>query len=168
MDRIDLENIKKSTEKAVSESKHLDGDNRSIEVSVNVRSKRIPLPQNIMVFQAFALLAAVNLKPSSNRILMLFFGMSAYENYIGMDVKTISEELNMSERSVIRGLKEIEDCNIIIKYPHPTDRRRHDYFINPLGAWKGNSYARKKALKKLKSNEKQLDLFNKSLPELEK
>ncbi len=129
------------------------------EVKVNIRNKRaVKLPPNIMVFQTFAFLAATKLKPSTNKVLMLFFASSGYENYIGMDVITISEKLDVSERSVVRSIRELEDNNIIIKTKHPVDKRRNDYFLNPYSAWKGNSYSRKKVLEILPSN--QLCLFN--------
>lgn len=129
------------------------------KVVISKQKKRIPLPPNVMVFQAFAYLSATELKPSTNRILMLLFAQSAYENFIGMDVKTISEDLKMSERSVIRGLNELEKNNIIIKYKHPSDKRRHDYFINPTASWKGNSFTRNKMIKSTDPN--QLEMFPK-------
>ena len=64
-------------------------------INVNFGKKRIPLPPNIMVFQTFAFLAATELKPATNKVLMLFFANSAYENYVGMDIVTIGEKLNI-------------------------------------------------------------------------
>lgn len=128
-----------------------------VKVTVSKQKKRLPLPQNVQVFQAFAYLSATKLKASTNRILMLLFAMSAYENYIGMDVKTIAEELELSERSVINGLNELEKYNIIIKFKHPSDKRRHDYFVNPTAMWKGNSFTRMTALKSIDPD--QLEMF---------
>lgn len=157
MEKSKLYELAEQTKKIVKG----EGEN---DVQVNIRIAKNPLiklPQNIMVFQTFAMLAAIKLKPSSNQVLMLLFGLSAYENYIGIDVKTICEHLGgISERSVLRGLKELEDEKIIIKFPHPSDKRRKDYFINPLAAWKGNSYARAKRLKALTQNKQQLALFS--------
>jgi len=118
------------------------------EMQVNVYNspKRVPLPPNIMVFQAFAYLAATKLKDCSNRVLMLLFSKSGYENFVSMDITTISEELKYTERSVISALNELTENNIIIKTPHPSDKRRNDYFINPIAAWKGNGYTRKKKI----------------------
>ena len=71
------------------------------------------------------------------------------------------EELKMSEPTVVNGLKELEVNNIIIKYQNTKDRRRHDYFINPTAAWKGNSYTRDKQIKKIKHDDpEQLNLFS--------
>ena len=129
-------------------------------VTIRTQTKRIPLEPNVMVFQRFAFLAATKLLPSSNQILMLFFSFSAYENYVGMDVKTISEHLKITERTVITALKELVENNIIIKLKMIGDARRHDYFINPVAAWKGNSYTRKEKMKKISSMDPdQLKMF---------
>jgi len=130
------------------------------QINIYNKPKRTPLPPNIMVFQTFAYLAATKLKPSSNQVLMLFFSKSVYEGFIGMDVKTVSEELNITERSVISALNELVENNIIIRVQNLTDKRRNDYFINPMAAWKGNSYARKLALGKIeKIDPMQLSIF---------
>lgn len=137
-------------------------NNSSIKVNVHVGKDRLPLPQNVMVFQAFATIAAIKLKPATNRILMFLFGLSAYENYLSIDIKTISEQLELTERSVISAISELVENKIILKFPHPSDKRRHDYFINPMAAWKGNSYARKTKIKAIlkDKNQTELTLFN--------
>ena len=110
-----------------------------------------------MVFQTFAFLAATELKPATNKVLMLFFANSAYENYVGMDIVTIGEKLNISERSVINAINELEKNKIIIRTKHPNDKRRNDYFLNPFTSWKGNAESRKKMIEIIPAN--QLDLF---------
>jgi predicted transcriptional regulator len=91
---------------------------------------------------------------------MLFFSKTAYENFIGMDVKSIAEALKITERSVISSLNELVENNIIIKVPNVTDKRRNDYFVNPMAAWRGNSFARKKSLTKIeKIDANQLSIF---------
>jgi hypothetical protein len=135
---------------------------RPTETNVMIRTgpKRISLPPSLIVFQAAAYLCATKLNASTNRILMFFFAKSAYENYIGIDIKTLMEELNMSKPTVVNGLKELELSNILIKYQNINDNRRHDYFINPVTAWKGNSFTRNQKIKFLTSKDpKQLDLF---------
>lgn len=134
---------------------------KGVDVNVFVRQRTVKLEPNIMVFQAFAYMAAVNLHESSLRVLFLFFSKAAFENFIGMDVLTIQEELKYPERTVIRALKQLQEYNIILKIQNVTDRRRNDYFINPLAAWKGNSWTRKKTTEKLnKLDPNQLNLFN--------
>lgn len=149
----------KSDEKRNLAEKVKENVEGATQVNVNVITKRgVKLPPNIMVFQTFAYLAATKLKPASNKVLMLFFASSGYENYVGMDVSTISERLDISERQVVRAVKELKDNNIIISTPHPADRRRNDYFLNPYSAWKGNSVARQKMMSIVPEN--QLDLFD--------
>jgi hypothetical protein len=138
---------------------------RPHEITVNIREekKKLPLPPSIIVFQAAAFMCATKLTPSANRILMFFFSKSVYENFIGIDVLTLVEDLKVSKRSVINGLQELEDANIIIKIVNGQDRRRHDYFINPVAAWKGHSYSRNKQINKMKETKEsaaQLNLFN--------
>jgi len=133
------------------------------EITVNIRTekKKIPLPPSIIVFQAAAYLCATKLNASTNRILMFFFSKSVYENFIGIDVKTLMSELDMSKPTIVNALKELEVNNILIKYKNVNDSRRHDYFINPITAWKGNSYTRNEKIKAIKETDsKQLDLFN--------
>jgi len=141
-------------------TRNADLDN-NLEVKVSVNKKRGKLPPNIMVFQTFAYLSATQLKPATNKVLMFFFSISGYENYVGMDVSTIQEELKMSKPTVVNSLKELESNNIIIKTPNLTDKRRNDYFINPLSAWKGNSYTRKQKLKEGINNNLQISMFDK-------
>lgn len=88
---------------------------------------------------------------------MLFFANSGYENYVGMDVKRIAEILGVSERTVTTATNELEKHNIILKTQHPSDKRRHDYFLNPFASWKGNSESRKKMMQVIPDN--QLELF---------
>lgn len=120
---------------------------------------------NIQVFQTAAYLAATCLTPSANKILMYFLSQSEFENYISIDIKTLHEELNMSLSSSEKGLKELTDNGIIIKIKHISDRRRNDYYINPMQAWKGKTLNRKMALAKLSNDTPQLHLFGESYDE---
>lgn len=129
-------------------------------VYVKQQVRRVPLPHNTMVFQAAAYLCCTKLASSSNRILMYFFSISEYENFISVDVQTLSELLNLTTRSIKSGLKELEDNNIIIKIKNIRDKRRHDYFINPVVSWRGNSATWDKTKKQIQvSNPNQLNLF---------
>ena len=162
MDKFSKERLEEVTNEVVKQG-HLGELNKEKEVNVQIsvqKGRKAPLPPNIMVMQKFAYLSATQLKPASTRVLMLFFAMSGYENYVGMDVKTIQEELNIkSNKTVVSALKELEDNNIIMKIENVTDRRRNDYFINPLSAWRGNSNTRKKMQKNLAMHTNQLSLF---------
>ena len=127
-------------------------------VNVNIFSeKKTPLPPNIMVFQTFAFLAATELKPATNKVLMLFFANSGYENFISMDVETIAEKLSITRRTVSTAINELRKHNVIIEIKVIQDKRRKEYYLNPLSSWKGNSKSRKKILSIIPDN--QLSLF---------
>ena len=125
-----------------------------------IKKSKIKSPPNIQVFQTAAYLAATCLSPSANKILMYFLSLSQFENYVGIDQLTLHEELNISVRSTERGIKELVDNGIVIKTKHPSDKRRNDYYINPMQAWKGKMLNRKVALNKLNTEDPdQLHLF---------
>lgn len=129
-------------------------------VSVTVKDqRRVPLPPNVMVFQTFAYLAATKMSPAANRILMLFLAMSQYEGAVSMDIKTIMEELDIkSNATVSTALEQLEEYGVIIKIPYLKDKRRNEYYINPIAAWKGNSEGRRLFMRQ--SDPGQLSLFS--------
>ena len=96
-----MQDVSSAIKKIVGEEK---------QINIYNTPKRIPLPANIMVFQAFAYLAATRLKDCSNRVLMLLFSKSGYENFVSMDIVTIAEELNYT-------------C-LLYTSPSPRDRTR--------------------------------------------
>ena len=127
-------------------------------ISVTIHGQNKPkLEDNVMLFQAFAYLAATRLKPSTCKVLFYFFSLSEWENYIQVDVKSISENISVTERSVLSAIKELKENQIIIITPHPSDKRRNDYFLNPMAAWKGNSYSRKTKMQKI--GKMQMEMF---------
>lgn len=129
-------------------------------VNINVQPNRTPLPNNIMVFQRFAMLAATKLKPSSNRILMYFFALSEYENQIAISQEQLQEDLILGKSTVVRALNELKKEGIILSVPHANDKRFNEYILNPMSSWKGNGTSRKILLEKIsKLNPNQLDLF---------
>ena len=133
------------------------------KVYVTQTKKKVSKPDFVMVFQAMAKMAAQYLTGSASRILHYFYGDTAYENYLSIDIKTISETLILSERQVIRALNELEAFNVVVKHINLKDRRRHDYFLNPVVAWRGDGAVRNKAIKTMvKSQPSQLNLFNQS------
>jgi DNA-binding MarR family transcriptional regulator len=124
------------------------------------KKNRIKAAPNIQLFQTAAYLAATCLSPSANKILMYFLSISEFENYVGMDQKTLHEELNISMRSTERGINELVESGIIIKVKHLSDKRRNDYFINPMQAWKGKIMNRKIKLNEMNiTSPNQLHLF---------
>lgn len=165
LDKVSQKKLVQSTAEIIQNS----GVGNNVETRIIVSPRRLKLPENIMVFQAFAFLAATKLSYNAMKILMLFFSKSGYENFVGMDIKTIMEDLKYkSETTVINGLNQLVKNNIIIKTTYVTDRRRNEYFINPIVAWKGNSFSRKKSVKTLQENKNQLDIFGNTPAQMEK
>lgn len=127
------------------------------------KKPKVKSSPNIQLFQTAAYLAATTLSPSANKILMYFLSLSEFENYVGIDQKSINEELGISLSATEKGLRELRDNGVIVKVDHLSDKRRNDYFINPMHAWKGKMLNRKIALSKLHQNQNQLHLFGESL-----
>lgn len=116
-------------------------------VYVNIKQRKTALlPAHVQVFQEVAILVSRGLSAKGCKVLLYFFGKQGYENYLGLDIETIMEELGLSKPTIVNALKELCDANVIIKLPHPSDKRRHDYFVNPIQAWKGSSIERQKRL----------------------
>jgi len=77
-------------------------------------------------------------KYSANTFRVFFYilSLSKIENFVSIDVKTIAENINITEISVIRATKQLCADNILKKVPHTSDKRRIDYLINPMVEWK--------------------------------
>jgi len=126
-----------------------------------IKAKKSNMPPFVFVVQQFAKVFSerVTLKSSTYRIFFHFIALMEYENFISVDIQTISENLNINIRTLIRGLKDLEDLNIVKKTLRINDKRRHEYYINPVHIWKGNANARNKAIKKqTEKNSKSLEL----------
>jgi predicted transcriptional regulator len=132
-----------------------------IQANTIIKTKKSNMPAFVFVVQQFAKVFSerINLNASTYRIFFHFMALMEYENFISVDIETISENLSLSPRTVIRGIKDLEDLNIVKKTLHINDKRRHEYFINPIAVWKGNSNSRSKSIKKAQeNNSKSLEL----------
>ena len=56
---------------------------------------------------------------------MFFFAKSGYENFIGVDVKTLCEELGMSKPTVCDGLKALEEKATLNQVSKPTIKQNN-------------------------------------------
>ena len=138
------------------------------EYDLNLKKKGNPkAAPNIQVYQTAAYLASTCLTASANQIFLFMLSQSEFENYVGIDQKTISEHTGIKIRTVNAAIKELNENGVILKTPHPSDKRRNDYFLNPMSAWKGKTLNRKIALAKLNQfhNPDQLHLFGESFEE---
>lgn len=123
---------------------------------VNIKNKS-NLPNNVMVFQAFAKLA-VNMKYTPMKILFVFLGNSNWKNKISVDISMLIRELKVDRRTITSGLRDLEDFNIIIKEKDGDDGRRNNYTINPSTVWKGSSDQRRQKIAIMKSDGHNLGL----------
>lgn len=136
-------------------------NNMEVEAITIIKKQQGKMPPSVFLLQAFAGKMALR-KDYSNitfRVLMHFIALSEYENFISIDIKSISENLGISQPSAKRATKQLTEDNIIIKNPHPSDKRRIDYFLNPMAAWKGKTLKRDKQIDKYKKDKIQLDMF---------
>lgn len=163
MDKQSADKIEKEI-KTIMGNAHMGNLNgiETINVSVKAEIPRIKLPPNIMVSQAFAKIASSNLTPVSCKLLIWLFGITHFENYVSIDIDSMAEELRYSPRNVLRAFKELVANNILQKFPHPTDKRRNDYFLNPFAAWKGNSFSRLTRIKLYEEKSNSMTLFDMS------
>jgi transcriptional antiterminator len=86
------------------------------------------------------------------------FGKLQYSNHIGVDQKTMSEELGVTTRTIAQSIKELTEAKILIVYNDIQDKRRNVYIINPHQAWKGTFKERTKKMAQLNLNQTKLIL----------
>ncbi len=148
--------ISTQVENGIHELAKTEGIN--IEANTFFKERKGNMPQAVFVLQQFAKVfsESITLTSASYRIFFHLIALTEYENFISVDIKTIAQNLNLSERTVIRGIKDLEQINIILKTPHINDKRRHEYFLNPTTVWKGNSDARTKKIKKINEKDKSI------------
>jgi DNA-binding MarR family transcriptional regulator len=146
----------------ISEGMEEVGRDRNLNVQVTniVKINRGKMPDSVFVLQRFASqICKTKYSAVVYQVLFYFIALTEFENFLSVDIKTISETLGITERSVIGATKKLVKDNVVIKIKHPSDKRRVDYFLNPQAMWKGNSIKRDKAIKALENTKTQLDLF---------
>jgi predicted transcriptional regulator len=138
-------------------------NNVNIEAKVLFKEKKGKMPDSVFVLQDFAdkMCFRDDVTLPTYRVLMFFISLLKYENFLSIDVKSISERLKISEVSVKRATKWLCQQNILIKMEHTTDKRRLDYYVNPLSMWRGSAINRDKHLDKIRKHKDkmQLNLF---------
>lgn len=131
------------------------------QVSILIRKKLPKMPDFVMLFQEVLYKLMTNdISLSTCKVLLFIMANMEYQNYIGIDLKSISEKIGMPLRSVERAMKELKELNVVLSIKDKFDKRRNVYVINPLTAWKGKAHNRAKAIKAINKN--QLDMFNTS------
>jgi len=137
---------KNVSEKIVKDIKSSLGDETKITI-YNGRYFDKNIPEFIMMFQSAGKSLFKILTPGACKVLGYMFSMMQYGNHIGCDQKTLSEELDLSIRTINGAVNELKNLNVILSYPDPQDRRRMVYMVNGHAAWKGHTNKRKKHLK---------------------
>ena len=72
-------------------------NNMEVDVVNIVKQRQGKMPDSLFVLQTFAsdMARRKNYTTATFRVLMYFFALSQYENFVGIDVKTISEDLEL-------------------------------------------------------------------------
>lgn len=150
------ENISKSIQNELNEN---------MQVSVLFKGKIPRIPDYTQVFQEALkrIVAGEGMTLITYRVFCYLLGTMQFENFIGINIKTIAEDLNVSEPSIKRAMKQLKDLNIVISIKDTMDRRLNCYMLNPKAAWKGkakNYIAVVKKMKNLKEpGQLKLELF---------
>ena len=93
-----------------------------------------------------------HLSPSGCKLFMYFISISQYQNLIEVDQKVILERLKISRTSLNKGLKELQEINMIKVISDLNDARRNTYIMNHYVSWKGNPLDRAKSIKNKKED----------------
>lgn len=132
------------------------GDETTVTVSIKPKISRTE--DFVMVYQAVGKkiledkMALTTIKVFYYLIMNLEF-----QNFIGININTLAEKINLSIPSVNRAMKELKDANILLATKDSFDARRNIYRINPLSAWKGKARNRNV---EVKENPNQLTLYS--------
>ena len=128
-------------------------DNLGEDTSVSVYVKKsIPKQSNYTMFYQDVNLELVKLlKPNACKLLLFLMSKTQYDNYVGVNQKTIMEELGYKTlKCVVDGLKELMGYNIVLVLTDIDDGRRNLYYLNPMQSWKGKVAKRIQTMKLIK------------------
>lgn len=133
------------------------------DAAINIfvgQKKRILMPAFVFIFQAIGSLLIKEMEASVFKVLWFLLCNLDYGGaYVGFSQTSISEQTNLSLKTVSNALRRLRELNVIISIPDPLNKSLRVYAINPLAAWKGKPIDRKKALANLNLDDKQLSLF---------
>lgn len=127
-------------------------------ISVSIRKPKIPRgPDFIMVYQEVGRqILEGNMCLSTSKVFFYLIMNITFENFIGIDLKTISEKINMPLPTVKKAMKELKDAGMLMSIKDNFDTRRNIYRLNPIVGWKGKQTNR---IKTIKQNQNQTLLF---------
>lgn len=139
--------IEKKVQEEIAEGikKQLGSD---VAVSISVRSKIAKTPDFVMLYQEVGKkILEGEISLSTFKVFYYLIVNMDFENFVGIDMKTLSEKINMPLRTVTLAMKQLKDAGMIISIKNNWDNRRNDYRLNPIIAWKGKVNSRAKVLK---------------------
>lgn len=151
-----IEVNKLTQEKLVSGAKESLGED--VNVTISIRHKIAKTPDFVMIYQEVGkkvLEGEISL--STSKVFFYLIMNIGFENFIGIDLKSISENIKMPLPTVKKTMKELKEIGILISIKDNFDGRRNVYRFNPVVAWKGKVNNRSKAIKE---NPAQIKMFS--------
>lgn len=141
-----MEVTKQQAENISAEIKNQLGED--VAVSLHVKKKIHKTPDFVMFYQEVGKrILEGEMKLSSSKVFFYLMVTMSFENFIGIDMKTISEKINMPLRTVTLAMKELKEAGIVMAIKNNFDSRRNDYRLNPIVVWKGKVNSRTKSIK---------------------
>jgi len=134
------------------------GNDKNVDVFVIPKKKYPKTPDFVYLFQAVNMAISKTLTPAACKLLLYMISKLQYGNHVGVNIKTMMEDLELCEKTVITATNQLKQLNIILPYKDPSDKRRNVYMFHPLQSWRGSFKERFKVLKKLNNNKQQLCL----------
>lgn len=156
------EKLLKDTTNAVhDEMRKLLGND--VALNISLRKKRVKSPDFVMLYQEVGKrILEGNIALSTSKVFFYLIMNIDFENFIGIDQKSISENIEMPLPTVKKALKELKDAGMLICIKDNFDSRRNVYRLNPVIGWKG---APKNRIKMIKENPNQIKLFEDNIGE---
>lgn len=146
---------RKSQEEIVSVIRDNTSDDTKVAVIVQ---RSIPkTPDFVMLYQEIGKkILEGNISLSSSKVFFYMIMNMSFENFIGIDQKSISDNIKMPLPTVKKAMKELKEFGMLISIRDNFDTRRNVYRLNPIVAWKGKVRSRIKAMK---DNPEQIKMF---------
>jgi Fic family protein len=146
---------KKTQQNIISEIKSQLGND--VSVSVMVKQKIPKTADFVMIYQEIGRkILEGDMALSTSKVFFYLVMNMSFENFIGIDMKSISEKIKMPLRTVTQAMKELKECGMLVSIKNNFDARRNDYRLNPVVAWKGKV---KNRIKTMKDNPNQIKMF---------
>ena len=149
---------RQENEKITKDIKDAYGEDTKVSVYVG---RSIPKQSNYaMLYQDVNLELVKVLRPNACKLLLYMMSKTQYDNYIGVNQETMREDLEYkSKKTIVDGIKELMNYNIILVLEDLDDKRRNVYYLNPMQSWKGKVAKRIQTIKRMKKeNPQQMEL----------